>query len=117
MSKPKVFVTITEDQVKLLNRMQVMWIDGEYGAPAINPKRPYGNSAVESDICEILGWKKEGDDGEGPCWSSVQRKRAEDIHTGMEAVLPGGSAYLSQPVAVWEEGRRQDGKTRLWLLP
>ena len=37
--------------------MIVQWRDCEYGAPEINPKRPYGNSSVELDICEILGWK------------------------------------------------------------
>lgn len=47
--------TITENHLKLLKRMNVGWGDCEYGAPKIDPKRPYGNSNVESDIAEIIG--------------------------------------------------------------
>jgi hypothetical protein len=47
---------ITDNHIKLLKRMWVNWQDCEYGAPAVDCKRPYGNSDVEDDICEILGW-------------------------------------------------------------
>lgn len=49
-------ITITTDHIKLLERMSVDW-DGEceYGAPACDFKRPFGNSDVEDDISEILG--------------------------------------------------------------
>lgn len=58
--------TVTEDHVKLLQRMYVQWNDsGYYGAPAIGLKRPYGNSDVLDDIAEIVGYKptfdREGD--------------------------------------------------------
>lgn len=66
---------VTEDHLKLLKHSHVMWRDMEYGAPMIDPKRPYGNTSVESDIAEILGWDKE--DGE----------RAEKIHRELEKVL------------------------------
>ena len=46
---------MTEDHLKLLRRVYVAWDFGEgYGAPGINPKKPYGNSSVERDIAEIL---------------------------------------------------------------
>lgn len=50
------FVTITAEHIKLLNRMTIDW-DGEceYGAPACDFKRPYGNSDVDTDVSEILG--------------------------------------------------------------
>jgi len=41
--------------------MYVNWDDCEFGAPCINPKRPYGNSDVLNDIAEILGIKKTED--------------------------------------------------------
>ncbi len=47
--------TVTEDHLKLLRQMWVDWCDDEYGAPAIDPKRPYGNSDVYSDMEKILG--------------------------------------------------------------
>lgn len=47
--------TVTEDHLKLLRRAHLYWDYGEgYGAPAINPKRPYGDSYIERSIAEIL---------------------------------------------------------------
>lgn len=66
---------VTEDHLKLLKHSHVMWRDMEYGAPMIDPKRPYGNSSVESDITEILGWDEE------------DSQRAEKIHRELEKVL------------------------------
>jgi len=48
---------LKKDHLKLLKNMYVDWQDCEYGAPEINPKRPYGNSDVENDIAKILKWK------------------------------------------------------------
>jgi hypothetical protein len=47
--------TVTEDHLKLLRRAYIGWDDCEFGAPGIDPKRPYGNSDVIGDIAEILG--------------------------------------------------------------
>jgi hypothetical protein len=47
--------TVTEEHLKLLQHAYVNWEYGEgYGAPGINPKKPYGDSDVELDIAEIL---------------------------------------------------------------
>lgn len=47
--------TVTEDHLKLLQHVHLYWNYGEgYGAPAIDCKKPYGNSYVERDIAEIL---------------------------------------------------------------
>lgn len=43
---------IKNEHLELLKRAFVSWDSCEYGAPAINCKRPYGNSYVEGDI----GW-------------------------------------------------------------
>ena len=57
--------TVTEDHLKLLRNARLFWEYGEgYGAPAIEPKRPYGESYVERSIAEILdapdrGWEFE----------------------------------------------------------
>jgi hypothetical protein len=45
---------VTKNHIKLLKRMYVSWDDCEFGAPCIDPKRPYGNSSVTNDIHEIL---------------------------------------------------------------
>jgi hypothetical protein len=47
--------TVTDDHLKLLRHAYVVWDEGEgYGAPGINPKKPYGNSYVQRDIARIL---------------------------------------------------------------
>jgi len=47
--------TVTENHLKLLQHVYLYWDCGEgYGAPAIDPKKPYGNSDIEQDIAEIL---------------------------------------------------------------
>jgi hypothetical protein len=45
---------ITEDHLRLLRAAYVGWDDCEFGAPSIDPKRPYGNSYVLGDIAEIV---------------------------------------------------------------
>lgn len=72
--KGKIF-EVTEDHLKLLKHSHIIWRTSEYGAPAIDPKRPYGNTSVESDIAEILEWDKE------------DSQRAEKIHRELEKVL------------------------------
>ena len=79
MAKSKTFV-FTEQHRALLRRMIVGWQDCEYGAPEIDPKRPYGNSSVEQDIAEILGMELCGDDDGGPCLSKHQRERCKSLH-------------------------------------
>ena len=46
---------IKEEHLKLLQRMYVGWDHCEFGAPEIDPKRPYGNSSVYQDMIKILG--------------------------------------------------------------
>ena len=47
--------TMTEEHLLLLQHMFLNWNDCEFGAPAVDPKRPYGNSDVIGDIMKILG--------------------------------------------------------------
>ena len=49
---------IKPEHLKLLKRAEVSWNDIEFGAPTIDPKRPYGNSDVFQDMIEILGLKE-----------------------------------------------------------
>lgn len=46
--------TITPEHVKLARSMWVGWDYVEFGAPAVDSKRPYGNGDVLSDMREIL---------------------------------------------------------------
>lgn len=74
--------TITDNHLKLLRSMYVDWDDCEYGAPCINPKRPYGNSSVEDDIAEMIKWDKEEE-----MWNEKASKELYHIHREMQIVL------------------------------
>lgn len=74
--------TVTADHLKLLQRAYVGWDDCEYGAPAIDGKRPYGNGDVATDIAEILGWATPRD---GP--SEAQERAARALHEETATVL------------------------------
>lgn len=77
---------LTKDHLKLLQGMEVCWDAGEYGAPAIDCKKPYGNSYVEEDIANILGWKLKNRHGEEEL-SDEQELLAQKLHQEMEFVL------------------------------
>lgn len=68
-------------------RVYVGWQYCEYGAPEINPKRPYGNSDVEGDVAEILGWIPEDDDDGYPILSEKQQEAAWKIHRETDQAL------------------------------
>ena len=51
------------EHLKLLKAMEQQWQECDAGAPSFNSKRPFGNSAVEQDIANLLGITREGEDG------------------------------------------------------
>lgn len=87
--KSKIFY-VTSDHLKLLPHL---WFDyddwTEFGAPEVDPKRPYGNSDVYSDIAEHLGMEPGGEeDGYGDKdFTEVQRRYMLQLHKDMTTVL------------------------------
>lgn len=47
---------LTDQHLTLLRSAYVRWEDCEFGAPAIDYKRPYGNSDVVGDMAMISEW-------------------------------------------------------------
>lgn len=80
--------TITEDHLKLARRMHVGWQDCEFGAPEINPKRPYGNSDVIGDIRTILDREVHECENCGHVQESQDdREELARLHAEMQHVL------------------------------
>lgn len=79
--------TVTEDHLKLIRAMYVDWQDMEFGAPAIDPKRPYGNSDVTGDIAEILGEPVPPDDDAAEEWFAANDDRLTALHRDTRTVL------------------------------
>lgn len=79
---------ITEDHLKLLNRTFWEFIKEPYGGhTSMNYKRPYGNSDVLGDVCEIIGSEPFVDHNGEKHYSSSQYEYAKKIHSEMPIVL------------------------------
>lgn len=81
---------VKEEHLKLLKRMYITYDDYvEFGAPEVNPKRPYGNGDVHNDISEIIGLEPElekDDWGDGG-FTDAQIDYMEKVHKEMKTVL------------------------------
>lgn len=85
MALDETFFELTADHVTLIQNMWVGWQDGESGAPAIDPKRPYGNSDVARDVADLLEVElPEDDDGYIPAEIESQLMA---IHRSTEVAL------------------------------
>jgi len=82
---------LTEEHIKLLSHAYVSWCGDEYGAPEIDPKRPYGNSGVVEDVCEILEWKEQKDLMDDCFYESAEYEslcdKVEKLHKETETAL------------------------------
>ena len=86
MSEPKEFL-LTEQHIALLRAANISWYEIEWGAPAVDGKRPYGNSDLHGDLARLL--KVEGFvDHEGKeHWSAEQFEDMKRLHTETETAL------------------------------
>ena len=50
--------TITDDHIKLLNKYRKYNPEDLEGDQLYNQKRPFGNSDIDKDVCEALGFEK-----------------------------------------------------------
>lgn len=93
MSAPKEF-TLKAEHLTLLKAAELWWDDSCYGAPAIDSKRPYGNSSVTYDVAELLGWDIDERDG----LTDEQRENADTLHretlTALQIILATESFAL-----------------------
>ncbi len=81
----------TEDHLKLLRHLcdgGLYWDPGEgYGAPFLNPKQPYGNSDVPTDVAQIVGAPdsdlQQWDDDSGPAAEVEDRYLRLHVEAGI----------------------------------
>jgi hypothetical protein len=124
--------TVTDQHLALLRRAYVSWVDAETGAPCIDPERPYGNSAVDSDVAEIADpiyrSLDDCDDRfayteDGPTYARLMRLHAETATALQIALCTGefrtGQYRTARPYRarswrrVAEKGDLSDGQHRL----
>ena len=78
---------LTEDHLKLLKHAFVRWEDCETGAPAIDPKRPYGNTSVLRDVAELIGEEPKECAHCGEPQEPLDEERLSRIHRETEMAL------------------------------
>ena len=84
----KIQFELTADHLTLMQRMNVRYDDEcEFGAPAICPKRPYGNSDVYGDIGNLLNIKRTHGDPEDPEFTNEQESQMLKLHKEMTRAL------------------------------
>lgn len=87
--------TLTIEHVMLLRRANVGWDHVEFGAPAIDGKRPYGNGDVYDDMATLLGMRVEcpscGTNVLGDNDRTMLRALHESTREALQVVLSSGS--------------------------
>lgn len=76
--------TMTDQHIKLLRAMNVGWSADEFGAPCIDPKRPYGNGDVYGDMLRILYGHAPG---ENATYGAVLVRLFDRLHRETETAL------------------------------
>lgn len=111
------FVLLPE-HIKLLQSMYVDWDDSAYdGAPAIDLKRPYGNSGgVEGDIVEILDLPTIESHGETVIEDDVI-ERARELHRQTAQALQVIIRCASVEPGVYEAPRYSQKWERVGDVP
>ncbi len=103
---------VHDDHLKLMKRTYFSWDHCEYGAPSVNPKRPYGNSDVEHDIAGVLGLELAEDDYGSLRLSEEQSEYCANRHLEMEAFfqilcrfgeIPSGKYAREATYHKWEK--------------
>lgn len=74
------------EHILLLQNMAWDYSDYETGGPAVDGKRPYGNSYVPPDVADILGVELPEEDGYDDAVAEVMRFHYES-QTALEIIL------------------------------
>lgn len=109
---------ITENQFKLLKRTYFGFHFGDITTTRskiaehiyIDPKRPYGNSAVISDIGEILEIEKEDINQYGECYSGKQVEELNKIHLSIDEALISVIKNIDFTFGLYEKENRFDSE-------
>lgn len=93
--------TITDDHLLLLKELHVDFEAGiEFGAPAVDPKRPYGNGDVFRDMRRILGVEGEETAEGNTELSELHREMALVLQIGCRLGRFEKGTYTREPYTI-----------------
>ena len=73
-------LVVTDEHIKLVRSMRFRWDGCEFGAVAVDSKRPYGNSDVLGDIAEMVGVAPRDEDADE--WPDGVEDWLRALHAG-----------------------------------
>lgn len=98
-------IIITNDHIALARQFR---LTGEFDAPMVDQKMPYGSDDVEGDVLRILGHEKEGG-----VYPQQMRQQARMVHRQMATVLQVW-LYIGE-IKAGEFKRIEGEDTRRWI--
>jgi hypothetical protein len=94
---------LIEEHIELLQQLNFTYDDDtEYGAPEVNPKRPYGNSDVDEDIAVIIGLRTDYEHTQTKQLTTKELELIHKLHLEMETVLQIVTRTLSFKPGIYE---------------
>lgn len=82
------YFLLKREHVALLQRMNIYWEDEAYhGAPAVDIKRPYGNSSIWEDVAEIIGLEQHESDNGERYWPKSTKENCLALHRDIDKAL------------------------------
>lgn len=80
--------TIYREHIIMLKNAYWRWADAEYGAPAIDDKRPFGNSDVKGDLARMFGIDSPVCRNCGVPTEDVDTERYEELFRELVVIIP-----------------------------
>lgn len=100
---------LTSVHIALVRKQCVDWDASEFGAPTIDPKRPYGNGDAIGDIVSII------EEVIGRSARHLTRGAIIDLHESTEEVLQIVLATGEFKVGVYRRVRAYDSRSWEWV--
>lgn len=91
---------VKKEHLILLQNAYISWDSCEFGAPGIDPKRPYGNSYVLGDIAELLNISFNEDEEFNDKDYSYMNSLHKEIEIVLQIVLK--NITESNYIGIWE---------------
>lgn len=98
---------LRDEHVRLLRAASIGWNEGEWGAPTIDPKRPFGSGDLPEQMARILGVSIP-EDKEGLEYTRFQRTMLnlyQELKPALQVVLAAGSFVPGTYVRGLVDGR------------
>ena len=102
---------IKKEHLELLKNVTISWWGAEFGAPCIDPKRPYGNGDVYQDMAQILNIPdKKRYEEDDVYYTPEEEKYMDTLHKDLKTVLEIGLCLLKFEIGTYQSYDSKDSR-------